>query len=112
MASKLSAVPSNKFVIVTVIELKFVLSISVKVASLSATATAPASSVKVAAKSEPPVLASRSKTGASLTPKTVRVVAPVLLLALPSLAINVIERAVVLGFCEVLLYVTVRKTVW
>ena len=110
LASKLSAVPFNKFVMVTVIELKLVLSISVSVASVSATATAPASSVKVALKSEPPVLASRSKTGASFTPKTVNVVVPVLLLALPSFATKVMERAVVLGSCEVLLYVTVRNT--
>ena len=51
-------------------------------------------------------------TGASLVAATVSVVVPVSLVSTPSLAINVIDRAVVLGVSEVLLYVTVRSTCW
>ena len=91
--------------IVTVIDTSVALSTSESVASTSATASGGSPSVNVPAKLVPAATlssASRSRTGGLLKAPTVSVVVAVFVSTVPSLATNVITRAIVPGVSEVL----------
>jgi hypothetical protein len=96
--------PANGFVMMIVADWRFALSASVTVMVVSTVAGVP--SVKALI----PALA--VTTGASLTAAMVTFLLAGVLFAVPSLATKAMTRVVVVGFCEVLLYVTACSTVW
>src|SRR5262245_10169847 len=96
VAASTSAAPSCGLVIVTVADARLVLSASVTVTPESTT-TAPPSSVKLVV---PPVVVT---TGASATAATVTVLVAGELLTAPPVPPKAPTRAVLLGFCDVLL---------